>query len=75
MFCEFPSKDYGISVRFECIKLNFRRVIYISLKLGKQSRTFGVSYLDIFISSELRDTVVTAAIWEVNNMAAHTRKI
>ena len=45
------------------------------LKVGKQLRTFGVSYLDIFISSEPRDTVVTAAIWEVNNMAAHTRKI
>ena len=45
------------------------------LKVGKKLRTFGVSYLDIFISSELRDTVVTAAIWEVNNMAAHTQKI
>ena len=73
MFGEFPSKDYDISVRFGCLLLNFRRVIYISLKL-KKIRTFGVSYLDIFISSEPRETVVTAAIWEVNNMAAHTRK-
>ena len=52
---------------------NFINTLY-KLKVGKILRTFGVSYLDIFISSEPRDTVVTAAIWEVNNMAAHSRK-
>ena len=35
MFGEFSSKDYDISVCFECLSLNFRRVIYISLKLEK----------------------------------------
>ena len=47
---------------------------YIQVKVGKTKLAFGVSYLDIFISSDLRDTVVTAATWEVNTMAAHMRK-
>ena len=37
MFGEFPSKDNDISVHFECLQLIFRRVIYISLKLEKNT--------------------------------------
>ena len=51
--------------------MEFKACYIYSLTVSKISWTYSIPYFEIFILSERRDTAVTVAAWEINNMAAH----
>ena len=74
MLVVLPVRVYYFSVRYKCFKIDFRQGIYVVQQLKKKSWRYDFPYFDIFIFSEWRDTGVSVATWEENNMATQKRK-